>query len=340
MQTIKEIRALLDARDLRPKHRFGQNFLHDQNQLARLVAAAEIAPGDLVLEIGPGTGTLTETLLEAGANVIACELDRDLADLIEERFQSQLTGGRGTSASDVPLQDDRAIEPPTRDIAEAAMSLPPDAGALTLIHGDCLDKGRALNPAIVAAIAGRPFKLVANLPYQIASPLMSSLLTDHPNCTGQFITIQREVADRLLAVPSTKAYGPLSIIVQAFATVKKIAILKPTCFWPQPKVDSAMVALFPSPSGRGVRGEGESSDDREMVDLETPVARRTFTRFVTDLYTRRRKQLGTTFGRAPERWIALAPDITPDLRPEALSVPLTIRLFRTFGTVDHGPERN
>ncbi len=287
MQTISEIRALLDARGLRPKRRLGQNFLYDKNQLAKLVAAAEVKAGDVVLEVGPGTGTLTEALLEAGAEVIACEIDNDLADLIEDRLG------------------------------------PPDASRFTLIRGDCLGKSRTLNPDIIEAIAGRKFKLIANLPYQIASPLMVALLVDHPNCLAQFITIQKEVADRLLATPSTKAYGPLTIITRAVAEVKKIAILKPTCFWPPPKVDSAMVALSPSPFGRGARGEGLPN---EGCTLSTPDSRRAFTRFITKLFTKRRKQLGTIFGRDrtfPE-------GVTPDMRPEVLTISQHIALWQAM----------
>ncbi|MCZ6835420.1 MAG: rRNA adenine dimethyltransferase family protein, partial [Planctomycetota bacterium] len=187
MQTLSDIRTLLAERCMHPKHKLGQNFLHDKNQLGKLMEAAQVGEGDLVLEVGPGTGTLTEALLEAGAHVIACEIDTDMADLIDDRL---------------------SMVCPTQK-----------TNTFTLIRGDCLDKGRVINPAIVKAIAGREFKLVANLPYQIASPLMTTLLIDHSNCIGQYITIQREVADRLLAKPSTKAYGPLSIIVQAFAEV-------------------------------------------------------------------------------------------------------------------------
>lgn len=86
MQTLTEIKSLLAARGLRPKHRLGQNFLHDKNQLTKLIDAADVKAGDLVLEVGPGTGTLTGALLERGAEVIACELDADMAAIIREVF--------------------------------------------------------------------------------------------------------------------------------------------------------------------------------------------------------------------------------------------------------------
>ena len=264
---------LLAERGLRPKHRFGQNFLHDHNLLRKLVDAADISPGDVVLEVGPGTGTLTEELLDRGAQVIACELDEDLAAIVEERLGDRIT----------------------------------------LIRGDCLEKQRQLNAKVVEAIAARPFKLVANLPYQAASPLISTLLIEHPppQCRGQFVTIQKEVAERLMAQPGTKAYGPLTVIVQALAEVHRIAVLSPSCFWPQPEVTSAMVAIVP-------RQEAE----RLVADEE---AARAFARFITELFTRRRKQLGSIFGRDRSNWPA---GVTADLRPEALSVQQLVQLWQ------------
>lgn len=267
MQTLSEIRSILAERGLRPKHRLGQNFLHDKNILSKLVEAADISHGELVLEIGPGTGTLTEALLENQAKLIACELDASLADIIQERLGEKLN----------------------------------------LIKGDCLDSHRKLSAEIVAALGDRPFKLIANLPYQIASPLMCTLLINHPYCTGQFITIQKEVAQRLLASANTKEYGPLSIIVGALADVKRICTIKPTCFWPQPKVESAMVSIIP----------------KENFQLEHPES---FARFVTELFTKRRKQLGSILGK-DTNW----PDgVTADLRPEALSIDQIIELALTI----------
>ena len=270
MQTLSEIRELLAQRGLRPKHRLGQNFLHDKNQLAKLIEAADIRPGDLVLEVGSGTGTLTEELLKRSAEVIACEVDRDLAGILKERFGHRLT----------------------------------------LIVDDCLEGERTLNGQLTQAIGGRRFKLVANLPYQIASALISALLLDHPNCTGQYVTIQKEAADRLAAKPSTKAYGALSIIVQAFADVRRISTLSRGCFWPPPDVTSAMVAITP-------KSAAEIGDGKYF-------ARREFAAFVVKLFTKRRKQLGTTFGRGKSNWPA---GVTSDLRPEALTVPQIVELW-------------
>ena len=266
MQSLTQIRALLETRDLRPKHRLGQNFLHDQNQLRRLVRAAGVGPGERVLEIGPGTGTLTESLLESGCRVVAGELDEDMCSIIHERLGDRLE----------------------------------------LVRGDCLDGPRRLHPELDRALGARPFKLVANLPYGVASPLMSLLATD-ARCLGQFVTVQREVGDRLLAEPGTKAWGPLSIHVRAFAEVRLIGRLSPNCFWPAPKVESVMISIIPL-DGRDLSG------------------REALARTVRTLFNGRRKQLGTLLGRDA----VLPEDIDPRRRPDSL----TIQELRAMSRLD------
>jgi 16S rRNA (adenine1518-N6/adenine1519-N6)-dimethyltransferase len=275
VQTLTEIRQLLAERGLTPRHRLGQNFLHDKNQLTKLVDAANVQPSDLILEVGPGTGTLTEALLERGANMIACELDEQLANLLHDRL------------------DDR----------------------ITLIRGDALDKQRRLNPQIIEAIHSRRFKLVANLPYQIASPLISSLLTDHPNCRGMYVTIQKEVAERLMAQSNSKAYGSLTIIVQALADIELISTLSPGCFWPPPDVTSAMIAITPKHS-TPIKSGTESA--------------RAFATFITQMFTKRRKQLGTVFGRQHAGWSDERVQSLVNLRPDAISVDQAIALWQVF----------
>ena len=257
MQSLREIRELLAARGLTPRHRFGQNFLHDHGKIVELVDAANLQPGETVLEVGPGTGALTECLLEREARVIAVEIDRDLAGLVRDRFGDRVT----------------------------------------LVEGDCLTKGRRLAPEVVAALEGSAFKLVANLPYQAASPLMASLLMHHPECIGQWVTIQKEVVDRLVANPGTKAWGPLTAIVRAFASARRIALLPPGCFRPAPKVTSAMAELLPCPQ------ESRPNDPDG------------FARFVTKLLSQRRKQIGGILGHDTTASLG----IEPQTRAETLS---------------------
>jgi 16S rRNA (adenine1518-N6/adenine1519-N6)-dimethyltransferase len=112
-----------------------------------------------------------------------------------------------------------------------------------LVRGDCLGRGRRLAADVDVALAGEPFRLVANLPYQAATPLLLVLLTRHPECAGAWVTIQKEVADRLQAEPGSKAYGSIGVIARCVARVRRIANLPNDCFWPRPRVTSSMVAI-------------------------------------------------------------------------------------------------
>lgn len=268
MQTLTDIRAMLAAHGMTPKHRYGQNFLTDQNLLRKLVDASGIGPTSVVLEIGPGTGTMSEEILLRGAELIAIELDRDMSALLREHF---------------------AREP-----------------RFTLIEGDCLDGKRALNADALKKLNGRAFTLVANLPYQAASPVMANCAA-MPQCLGQFVTIQREVGDRLRARAGSGEYGPLTIVVQAFAEVEQLAVLAPGCFWPPPEVTSAMLAIRPRATAAIAHAE---------VDA--------FGAFIHTLFSKRRKQLGAILGRNR----AWPEGIDPNARPETLAITDLVRLWR------------
>ena len=267
MQTLAEIKLLLDEAGLAPRHALGQNFLIDKNLLARLAGAAGVAAGDLVLEVGPGTGTLTETLLEQGARVVACELDRGLADLLRARLK------------------DRSPQ-------------------FTLIEGDCLGKHRTLNAEVAETLAGERFALVANLPYAAATPLMITLAIAHPKCHTQAVTIQREVADRLMADVGTDEYGALSVVMQSMYTMEQLAVLPPACFWPRPDVTIAMVLA---------RRRAEPLTDAPMALLK----------LCQRLFSARRKQIGTTLGRA----MVLPEGVQPTMRPQELSAAQFVQLL-------------
>lgn len=216
MQTLAEIRQILETAGLKPRKFLGQNFLIDHNLIRKLVDAAELRQGQRVLEVGPGTGTMTEEILSRGVHLTACELDHGLARVLRDRFA--------------------------------------DNPRFRLIEGDCLEGKRGLNQQMMDAVGEGPFALVANLPYGSGTPLLSRLLVEYPRCGVMCVTIQREVADRLAAAPGSDEYGPLGVIAAATATVEVVAKLPPECFWPRPDVTSAMIRItrriepnFPDP---------------------------------------------------------------------------------------------
>lgn len=279
MQNLSEIRALLESRGLSPRKQFGQNFLLDHNLIKKLVERAGVGPDDIVLEVGPGTGTLTEELLARGVHVLAAEVDRGLCELLRERF-----GSHGEQ--------------------------------FTLVEGDALRGKRALSEEIVLAIANKlarqapnaTFKLVSNLPYAAGTPIMTILLADHPACTGLYVTVQREVADRMVARPGGKDYGPLAVLTQATAQIEIVANLPPECFWPRPEVHSAMIAI------------------ERRSDLLTHEPRRLFD-FAQSLFEKRRKQLGAIIGRGR----AWPEGISPEMRAEQLTPSLFVDLMLSDG---------
>ena len=286
MQTLSEMKELLAEHGIRPKHRYGQNFLHDQNQVRRLIEASGVGAGDLVLEIGPGTGTLTETLIERGVQVIACEIDPDMAAIVEDRL------------SDAIARDQ-----------------------LRVFVGDCLASKHALNTQLLDVLSGRSFRLVANLPYSITSPLIGTVIENHwrseeelDGCEGMYVTVQKEAADRILGPCGTKEYGPLSVLVNLFTKARKIATVPASCFWPEPKVTSAMVAIEPV------------DDDVKIHDLNA-IDRRAFAAFLLRLFQSRRKQLGRILGRH----VVLPDGIDAMQRPESLTPRELVVLFRSVG---------
>lgn len=286
-QTLTDIKTLLASHGLHPKKRFGQNFLHDGNHMRRIMEAAEVRPGEMILEVGPGTGALTERLLEAGARVLAVEIDRDMEPILLHR-------------------------------------LAPFGDRFQLHIGDILESKHTLNPDVLVklhAFAQPPtpnpqpptFKLIANLPYNIASPLLVNLAVDHPGMTTAVIMIQREVAERITAKPGGKDYGPLSVILQAVCAVDIVGTLSPACFWPAPKVASAVVRL--------VRRANPLTDDPAALG-----------RVLQVLFQKRRKQLGAILGRDRP----LPDGIDPGARPESLSVGQFVALARWLGLIGGG----
>ena len=211
MHSKRQIQQLLASAGVRPNKRLGQHFLIDKNLMRLLLDSANIRSNDIVLEVGCGTGSLTEALFQKAGRIIAVELDRNLAEIASKQL-SKATNFQLFNL-DI-LENKNLISPAVKDALESARKE---------------YRGRIL--------------LVANLPYNVASPVIMNLITGPITADGIFVTVQKEVADRMTAMPSGSDYGILSIFLHATGEVKMIRILKPTVFWPQPQVDSAMVSF-------------------------------------------------------------------------------------------------
>jgi 16S rRNA (adenine1518-N6/adenine1519-N6)-dimethyltransferase len=198
--TPASVRALLGEHGLRPSRRRGQHFLADPNTARRIVRIAGVGPGDRVLEIGAGLGSLTLALRERECAVLTVEIDPRLVSILEREM---------------------ADDPGVRVVAGDALTIDLDA----LVGG-----------------AG-PWRCVSNLPYNVAMPVVIRLLEEAPTVTSGLVMVQREVAERLVAVPGTPAYGAPSVRVAYYAEAKIVGMVPRAVFVPVPKVDSALVEL-------------------------------------------------------------------------------------------------
>ena len=248
-QTLTYLRQLLEEHGISPKNKLGQNFLIDLNLLNVLLRAAELTEDDLVLEVGIGTGNLTARLAHEAGRVLGVEIDPSFYRLAEETVQGRTN--------------------------------------VELIHADILRTKNELNPQVLARLHelvqpssstaapfGRSLKLVANLPYAVATPVISNFMLSDLPFERMVVTVQWEIAERLMAQPGVKAYAALSVLVQNLADVSLVRRLPPSVFWPRPKVESAIVLIRPNPEKRAHVGDV-----------------RAFRDFLRDLYSHRRKNL-------------------------------------------------
>jgi len=289
-QTLSYLHRLFASFGLEAKSKLGQNFLIDLNLLDLIVRTAELDRSDAVLEVGTGTGSLTGRLADLAGAVCTVEIDKMLQPVAK-----QIVGPRDN---------------------------------VRFLFGDALAKKNELNPDMLAAWdeMAREHqcprrKLVANLPFVIATPLISNLLIAGVPTERMVVMVQWEIAERLRAAVGTKDYNALSVLVQSVADVEVVRKVLPANFYPRPKVDSAIVKIVPNAEKRAKVGDVTA-----------------FRVFLRDLYVHRRKNLrqalsGWPSGRKDKSHIdAKLKELGIDgtLRSEALDLEQHLRLSRAF----------
>lgn len=268
--TRTSITELLERHDLSPSRALGQNFLCDPDLVDKIVRLAGVEPGDRVVEIGPGLGSLSVGLARAGAEVLAVEIDRYLLPALHEVV---------------------------------------DGLSVTVVHGDAqeLDWAAHLGPD-----DGRPWQVVANLPYNVATPLVLDLLASEPRLERFLVMVQREVGERLAAGPGSRTTGIPSLLTAYWATASVVATIPPQVFLPQPKVESVLVRIE------------RTATPALDVDFDA------FATLVRAGFGQRRKMIrGSLRAFLDEAAIANA-DVDPTSRAEALDLASWGRLVRAW----------
>ena len=213
---------ILKKYDFSFQKKFGQNFLIDTHVLDKIILAAGITKDDMVLEIGPGIGTMTQYLAEAAGKVVAVEIDKNLIPILSDTLK--------------------------------------DYGNVTVINEDVLKLD--IKKLASEEHAGRPVKVVANLPYYITTPIIMGLFESHVPIESITVMVQKEVADRMQTGPGSKDYGALSLAVQYYAEPYIVANVPPNCFMPRPKVGSAVIRLT-----RHEKPPVEVKDEKLLFDI-------------------------------------------------------------------------
>ena len=290
-QTLSFLSRRFRQAGIEPRTDLGQNFMIDMNLQRVLLETARLGPDDVVLEVGTGTGGLTQQMAPLVAAVVSVEVDRNL---------HQLAG-------------------------EELFHFP----NVTLLNTDVLKTKSRIEPAVLEAVqqqleagASRRLKLVANLPFNVATPLISNLLAlDRPPQT-MTITVQKEVADRIVARPATKDFGGLAIWIQCQCRAQMVRVLPPSVFWPRPKVSSAFVQI-------------ELDENLRQRIPDRPL----FHEFVRSMFCHRRKMLRSEllsirkeFTKAGVDELLARQGLEPTLRAEQLATEQMLRLWEAVRT--------
>jgi 16S rRNA (adenine1518-N6/adenine1519-N6)-dimethyltransferase len=266
------IHDLLGDAGLAPRRDLGQNFVADANTVRRIAALAEVGPGDRVVEIGAGLGSLTLALAETGAHVTAVEVDRGVVPVL------------------------RSVMADHPDVA--------------VVEGDAT----RLDWQALLGDGPASWTLVANLPYNVATPLVCDLLDEVPAIDSMLVMVQREVAERFAAAPGSKQYGAVSVKVAYWATARVVATVPASVFVPRPNVESALVRI--------VRRDPPDVDRDRLFTL------------VRTAFNQRRKMLRRSLAGvvAPEAFTVA--DVSPEARPEDLDLDAWCRLTDATGIDD------
>lgn len=279
-----DVRELAERLGLRPTKALGQNFVVDAGTVRRIVRVAGVTPGQVVLEIGPGLGSLTLALLEAGARVVAVEVDPLLA--------AELPGTVARRAPDL-------------------------ADHLVVVRADALD---------LPALPEEPTALVANLPYNVAVPVLLTALERLPGLASGVVMVQAEVADRLTAPPGSRTYGVPSAKLAWYADATRAGSVGRSVFWPVPGVDSALVRLVRhEPPAAGV--------PREEVFAVVDAA------FAQRRKTLRAALAGWAGSPAAAERILLAAGVDPSARGETLTIDQFVAVATQRRSAASGPDR-
>ena len=286
-QTLSFISKALERAGLHPKTKYGQNFLVDLNLLDILVKGSDIQKTDVILEVGTGMGSLSKLMAPLAGAIVTVEIDRDLQALAAKELRG--------------------------------------ADNITMLTCDALRNKNHMREEVLvavrerlASIPGSRFKLIANLPYNVATPIISNLLTVDPFPDRMVVTIQKELAQRITAEPGCKDYSALTIWMQSLCDCEILRILPPSVFWPSPKVDSAIIRVTPNPAKRS-----------RIVDLEYYHSR------LRALFFHRRKFLRSQLFTATQDDLSKTQideileklGLAPNLRAEQLTVEQIIELL-------------
>jgi 16S rRNA (adenine1518-N6/adenine1519-N6)-dimethyltransferase len=284
ISTPSQTRRIMEQHGFFLKKKFGQNFLIDQNILEGIVRGANLTKDDVVIEIGPGIGSLTQYLAESAKEVVAIEIDKSLIPILTETLK--------------------------------------EYDNVSIVNQDVLKVD--LNQLIQERWGGKPVKVVANLPYYITTPIIMSLFESHIPLHSITVMIQKEVADRMQAKPSTKDYGALSLAVQYYSEPKIVLDVPPSCFIPQPNVGSAVICLTYSD-----KYMSEDRSDKLLFEV------------IRGAFQQRRKTLVNTLAHQGNLNVSKdiifkaleTMELSPTIRGEALSLEQFIQLTAILKTL-------